>query len=142
MWYNSLMAWLLRSPVHGTISKAIMLVTVTGRKSGKAYSTPVNYVREGNTLWVTSQRDRTWWRNLKSGAPVRVLVGGRELQARGEAIVDERTVAENLAQYFGIAPQYAKYYKVELDSMGKPSAADCTRAAKERVMVRIELEAR
>jgi deazaflavin-dependent oxidoreductase (nitroreductase family) len=142
MWYNSLMAWLLRSPMHGTISKAIMLVTVTGRKSGKAYSTPVNYVREGTTLWVTSQRDRTWWRNLKSGAPVRVLVGGRELQARGKAIVDEPAVAENLAAYFGIAPQYAKYYKVELDSMGKPSAADCTRAAKERVMVRIELEAK
>ncbi|MGE5263025.1 MAG: nitroreductase family deazaflavin-dependent oxidoreductase [Acidobacteriota bacterium] len=141
MWYNSLMAWLLRSPMHGMMSQSTMLVTVTGRKSGKAYSTPVNYVRAGNTLWVTSQRGRTWWRNLKGSAPVRVLVGGRELQARGEAIVDKPTVAENLAAYFGIAPQYAKYYKVALDSTGKPSAADCARAAEERVMVRIELEA-
>src|SRR5512135_340764 len=97
MWYNSLMAWLLHSPLHGMISKSIMLLTVTGRKSGKAYSTPVNYVRAGNTLWVTSPRGRTWWRNLKSGAPVRVLFGGRELQARGEAIVDKPTVAETLA---------------------------------------------
>ncbi|MBI5033873.1 MAG: nitroreductase family deazaflavin-dependent oxidoreductase [Chloroflexi bacterium] len=142
MWYNALMAWLLRSPMHGMLSQSLMLVTVTGRKSGKAISTPVNYVRDGNTLWVTSQRDRTWWRNLTGGAPIRVQLAGKEQSAHGEAIVDEPAVTENLAAFFGIAPQYAKYFKVALDTNGKPSAEDCTRAAKERVMVRIELEAK
>lgn len=142
MWYNSLMAWLLRSPMHGMISQSTMLVMVTGRKSGKAISTPVNYIRAGNTLWVTSQRDRTWWRNLRGGAPLNVLIAGKECPARGEAIVDEATVAENLAAYFGIAPQYAKYFKVAIGPTSKPSAADCARVAKERVMVRIELRSK
>jgi hypothetical protein len=40
------MTWLLRSPWHGIITKDFMLVTVMGRKSGKACRTPVNYSHE------------------------------------------------------------------------------------------------
>ena len=50
MWYNPMTIWLLKSSLHGMISKGVMLVTVTGRKSGKVISTPTNYLREGNTL--------------------------------------------------------------------------------------------
>jgi len=59
MWFNPIMIWLLKSPLHGFISKGVMLVTVTGRKSGKFFLTPTNYVRDGNTLWVISWRERT-----------------------------------------------------------------------------------
>ena len=41
--YNPLMKWLLRSPLHGVVSKMYLLVTFTGRKSGTVYSTPVEY---------------------------------------------------------------------------------------------------
>lgn len=139
MWYNSMMAWLLRSPLHGILSQSFMLISVTGRKSGRMISTPVNYVRDGKTLWVTSQRDRKWWRNLRGGAPIDVLVAGKEWRAHGEAIADEKAVAENLAAYFRIAPQFAKYFHVALDSTGVPARADCERAAQDRVMVRIDL---
>jgi deazaflavin-dependent oxidoreductase (nitroreductase family) len=139
MWYNPLMIWLLRSPFHGVIDKGIMLVRVTGRKSGKVFSTPVNYLRDRDILWVISLRDRTWWRNLKGGAPVSVLLAGREYKGRGEAIVDEKTVAESLVAYFRKAPQYAKYFKVSLDPSGRPDPIDCMRAAQERVMIKIEL---
>lgn len=60
MWYNSIMKWILRSPLHGLINKSIMLITYTGRKSGKVYTIPVNYVRHGGLLSVTSYRHRTW----------------------------------------------------------------------------------
>lgn len=32
--YNPLVSWLLRSPLHGVMSKSTMLVTFTGQKSG------------------------------------------------------------------------------------------------------------
>jgi hypothetical protein len=38
----------------------ILLITVTGRKSRRAISTPVNYARDGETLLVISKTDRTW----------------------------------------------------------------------------------
>jgi hypothetical protein len=139
MWYNSMMVWLLRSPFHGMMDKGMMLVTLTGRRSGKVYTIPVNYLREGNTLWVTSLRSRTWWRNLVGGAPLHVLLAGQELNAQGEAIVDEQAVAEGLESYFQKAPQFAKYFKVGFDAAGQPLREDCARAAKDRVLIRIAL---
>jgi deazaflavin-dependent oxidoreductase (nitroreductase family) len=140
MWFNPLMTWILRSPFHGMLDKGIILVSVTGRKTGKVYTTPVNYLRDGETLWLTSKRDRTWWRNLKEESPVGVLLAGRERVARGVAIVEEEAVAESMNAYFRLAPHTAKYFKVALDSSGKPVAEDCQRAAKDLVMVRLDLE--
>jgi len=54
MWYNPIMKWILGSPLHRVVSKSTMLVTFTGRKSGKQYTIPVNYVREGDVFYVTS----------------------------------------------------------------------------------------
>ena len=69
MWYNTIMKWVLCSSLHGLLSKNIMLITFTGRKSGKVYTLPVNYVRDGDVFSVVSFRHRTWWRNLRGGAP-------------------------------------------------------------------------
>jgi deazaflavin-dependent oxidoreductase (nitroreductase family) len=139
MWYNPMMIWLLRSPLHGLISKSFMLVTYTGRKSGRVYAVPVNYVRNGSVLTVTSYRQRTWWRNLRDGAPVTVRLQGRELHATGEVIEDDDGVATALAEYLQSVPGSAKYFQVGLDSDGRPKAEDVVRAASGRVMVHIRL---
>lgn len=140
MWFNPMMIWLLKSPLHGTISKGVMLVAVTGRKSGKPISTPTNYLRDGNTLWVISWRDRTWWRNLRGGANVRVLLAGKSVEGRGQVIEEENAVAQSLSDYYRKSPRYAKYVKIGLDAEGRPIFADCEAAAQKMVMVRIDHE--
>ena len=45
--YNPLVLLLLRSPLRVAMSNSTMLLTFTGRKSGRTYTTPVNYVRDG-----------------------------------------------------------------------------------------------
>ena len=55
MWYNPITMWVLRSPLHRMLSDSTMIITYTGRKSGQTFSTPVNYVRDGNLLWTISQ---------------------------------------------------------------------------------------
>lgn len=139
MWFNPMMVWLLKSPLHGMISKGVMLVSVTGRKSGKMISTPTNYLRDGTTLWVISWRDRKWWRNLRGGAKVRVLLAGRSVEGRGQVIEDEVAVAHSLFDYYRRVPQYAKYVKIGMDTAGLPISADCERVASSMVMVRIDL---
>ncbi|MGE5642713.1 MAG: nitroreductase/quinone reductase family protein, partial [Byssovorax cruenta] len=62
---NDFISWVLRSPFHGMLSNSMMLITVTGRKTGKKYTTPVGYFRENGDLLVLTSRDRTWWRNLQ-----------------------------------------------------------------------------
>jgi len=139
MWFNPMMIWLLKSPLHGMISKGVMLVTVTGRKSGKSISTPTNYLHDGNTLRVISWRERTWWRNLKGGAEVQILLAGRSAEGRGQVIEEEKTVAQSLFDFYQKVPQNAKYVKISLDAAGMPVHTDCELAAQKMVMIRIEV---
>lgn len=140
MWANKMMIWLLRSPLHPLVSGSVLLLSVTGRRSGKQYSLPVNYVGEGQTLWIISQRQRTWWRNLVGGAALRLLIRGQETQAFGSAIVEPQELASALQTFFRSFPRYARYFKLTLDESGSPSAEDCARQAQRRVLIRIELQ--
>ena len=139
MWYDVFMKWILSSPIHGMLSANTLLITVTGRKSGKPITTPVNYVRDGNILSVTSYRRRTWWRNLRGGATVTVRLQGKDIQATAAVIEDDAGVAQGLMAHLRKVPQFAKYYQVGLDPSGQPLAADVARAAQDRVIVHIQL---
>lgn len=140
MWYNPLIASILRSPLHGMLSGTMLLMTVTGRKSGKPYTLPVNYVATGEGLLVLSQRDRTWWRNLRGGAPVQLVLRGKAFEAQGEAIEDEQAVIAGLTDYLQGLPQAARYLGVSMDSQGQPSREDVAKAAASRVMVRLRVD--
>jgi hypothetical protein len=83
---NFFTSLLLRSPLHPILSRDFAVITVTGRRSRKRYTTPVNYSRQGDTITVFSQRQRTWWRNLIGGGEVSILVQGQTLCGRGEVI--------------------------------------------------------
>ena len=134
---NGFITWMLRSPLHGMLSGSTMLVTVTGCKSGRQISTPVNYAREGNTLWITSFRQRNWWRNLRGGQPVVLHIKGKEVRGWGRAIEEKPEVEAALSNYLQRLPKSAKYFDVTLDENGYPNPAEISRAAQDRVMVEI-----
>lgn len=137
MWYNKIIIWILSSPLHWLLSESIMLVKYRGRRTQKRYETPVNYVRDDNIFYVISLRSRTWWKNLRGGQPVVVRVRGRELEGFGEVHEDDAGVASGLTEILQRAPRYAKYLRVGLSSDGRPKPEDVTRAAGERVVIRI-----
>lgn len=139
MWYNPFLSMILHSPLHSLLSGNLLALTYTGRKSGRTYTTPVNYVRDGDHLWVTSYRTRTWWHNLCGGVPVSLQLQGRRVQATGEVLEDEVAVAEALSVYLSQVPGWAKYFKVGLKANGQPDHNDLARAAKERVMIQFRL---
>ena len=88
---NPLMKRLLRSPVHFLVSRYYMLITVTGRKSGKIYTTPVQYKQVGNDIFVITNRDYQWWKNLRGGVEVTVHI-------RGVDVVGEADISLNPAE--------------------------------------------
>ena len=139
MWYNPLVIFILRSPLHALLSGSMMLLTYTGRKSGKSITLPTNWVRDGNTVFVTSRRERTWWRNLRGGAPVTVRLQGRDCAGEGKAIEDLDAVVNGLHAYYRRVPQWAKYASVTLGTNGEPTLASLQRAADSRVVVEIRL---
>ena len=133
---NSFMTFMLRSPIHGVMSGSTMLITVTGRKTGKSITTPVNYYREGDTVWVISNRERTWWRNLKGGAPVKLHLRGQDVNGTGEVLLDEAAVAPQIGEYVRHLPMSARALGVHVVD-GQPDPADLERLAKEKVMIKI-----
>ena len=139
MWFNPIMKWLIRSPLHGFVSKSMMVIGYTGRKSGKHHETPVNYVRDGDDLLVTSYLNRTWWRNMLGGAPVTVWLMGKQIQTNAEAYSDQADVTRYLQAYLDKIPQQARYFNVTLDEQGLPAPAEVSQAARERVIVRVRL---
>ncbi len=78
---NKIFIPLLRSPLHFLVSHGLMLITVTGRKTGKQYTTAVAYVRDGPRVVFFSGRDLLWIKNLAGGAPVRLRLRGKDLPA-------------------------------------------------------------
>jgi deazaflavin-dependent oxidoreductase (nitroreductase family) len=90
---NPFMAALLRSPLHGVLSRQMFLLTVTGRRSGRQFTLPLGYVRDGDALLVVSQHSeqKRWWRNLRGGAPVALHLRGHRMTGCAEVI--ERPVA-------------------------------------------------
>ncbi|MBZ0306949.1 MAG: nitroreductase family deazaflavin-dependent oxidoreductase [Anaerolineae bacterium] len=140
MWYNPMMRALLRSSLHGLVSKNIMLLTYTGRRSAAVYTIPVNYVQDGSTLWATSFRNRVWWRNLCGGVTVELSVAGKNYSARGLVLDNPAEVVEALRNYLSLVPNYAKYFHVRLDADSLPLLEDVIRAAQERVMIRFDLQ--
>jgi hypothetical protein len=75
---NPVVRAVLRSPAHGLLSGRLMLLTVTGRRSGRAFTIPVGYHQEGDRLRVNLEwpERKRWWHNLRGGAPVTVGLRG------------------------------------------------------------------
>jgi hypothetical protein len=139
MWFNPIMIWLLRSPFHKMVSGSTLLLTITGRKSGRVIEVPVNYIRDGKTLWVVSDRQRVWWRNLTGGAALSVTLARKTKSARGEVILHDKEVMHALTEYFKRSPILAKYLKVKIDREGNPDLAGLGAAAHTRVVIKITL---
>lgn len=138
---NPIMKLLLRSRLHGAASSQILLITVTGRKTGKRYTTPVNYVQNEEQLSVISHKHRTWWRNLRGGAPVLLHLRGEKVEAQATVIEDAEAVAERLIEHLREVPVYAEPLGVRLDEEGMPVPEDGLQAAQGKVMVCITLPA-
>lgn len=89
---NPVIKAVLRSPLHRLMSKSLMTLTFTGRKSGKRYSMPVGYLERGKKLFVFSHS--AWSNNFRGGAPVAVRLRGKELRGTASVIEDRQRIAE------------------------------------------------
>jgi hypothetical protein len=83
----------LRSPLHGALSRRVAVLELAGRRTGRVIRVPVSYTDVPGGLAAVSSPRRRWWRNLRGGAPVRVLLRGRWHEARADATVAGGTVA-------------------------------------------------
>jgi deazaflavin-dependent oxidoreductase (nitroreductase family) len=134
--YNPIVVFLLHSPLHSLMDKSTVLITFTGRKSGKRYTIPVSYVRDGDTLTMISQREHTWWKNLRGGAQITLYKEGHTSKASGEVFTDAETVANKLLLFLQKFPGYQRLIHIKLNPNGQPEDPEAfQRFAKDMVIV-------
>ena len=79
---NAGVAALLTNPRTGRwIGKGITLVTYTGRRSGRTFSTPVAYRRNGDRVTIVADLPdvKNWWRNFTgNGGPITLRLDGTD----------------------------------------------------------------
>jgi hypothetical protein len=136
--WNPVMKAILRSPLHWPLSRWFAVISWTGRKTGKRYSTPISYLQEGSTVFVTTG-DR-WWRNVDGGGPIHLRLRGRTIDTIATPITEpERSWAEH-ARLFRAHGWFRRLSGIPADGRGGADRAKLSEAlANGRVLVRIEL---
>ncbi len=136
---NSIASVLLRSPLHGIMSSFLVLLTFTGRKSGKQYTIPVGYGRKGNTLSIFT--DNKWYKNLQVNPEVKVRLQGKECSGTAEVILDDKErTAQEMQDFVSRSKQAARAYGVTFDADGKINQELLRKAAENWVLILVHLE--
>jgi hypothetical protein len=89
---NPAVKLLLGTPLGGALRRQMMVLSFTGRKSGRRYSVPVSAHRLDNSLYALASAG--WTANFRDGANADVLWDGKTTAMRGELIRDPATVAD------------------------------------------------
>jgi deazaflavin-dependent oxidoreductase (nitroreductase family) len=132
------MKFVLRSPVHGMVSKSVLLITFTGRKSGKTYTTPVSYSQYDDQVSIFTHAG--WWKNLSGGAPVTLRLRGREFRGLAEPVAgDKQAITARLTAHLRKVPSDARFYGVTFDDYRNPRAEEVEKAAQTVVVICIRL---
>lgn len=133
---------LLGSPLHGLLSRDVLLLTYRGRRSGRPYTLPLSYVAAAGGLYLCTRPEGSrWWKNLLGGPDVQLRHRGREVAAR--AVVLESGCVEArraLEAFVARNPRTGELlYQVRRGAGGRPNAADLDREVGGSVVVRLEV---
>ena len=85
--YHPLVTTILQSEQHPLLSGRTMLLTLKNRETAQMKTFPVNYLREGDMVYIGS--DFGWEKHLVGGAEVRMLIQAREFVGWATPILDD-----------------------------------------------------
>jgi hypothetical protein len=107
---NVPMRALLGLPFATPPSRRLMLVFLTGRKTGKSYRQPVSYVRDGAVLLTPGGGN--WKLNLAEGRPERIRLRGRDVLARPEIVDDAGQIERLLGVMTAANPMVGRFVAI------------------------------
>ena len=132
---------LLRSPLHGLMSSNTLLLSFTGRKTGRPLATPISYYLEDNTAHCFTNRSFKWWKNLNNGQRVQLTIRGETWQSKPVVETENhKLMADQLDAFLRAVPRDAAHAGVTLAPDGTPSTDDIKRVVPDMVYLKFPLE--
>lgn len=125
---NVPMRRVLALPIPTPLSRRLMLVHLTGRKTGRSYRQPVSYVRQGTTLLTPG--GGKWKLNLVDGRPERIRLRGRDVLARPEIVSDVDQIERLLEVMSEANPMVARFVGVPKQPDGRLDRAQLETAVR------------
>ena len=135
---NPVIAAVLRSPLHGLLSRNLLLLTYVGRKTGRRRRLPLSYVAVRDRLYLCT-RSSHWWRSWRAGAALELQLRGRTVAALPH-VVDVATAEalDALRAFLTANPKTgAMLYGVRVER-GRPVEEDLVREVHRSVVIRLD----
>jgi hypothetical protein len=138
--FNWLIRAILRSPLHGMMSRDLVQLDYVGHKSGKRLSLPLSYAEHDGRLYLCS-RNSLWWRNLRGGAQVEVWLRGTRITARPTVLdLSTQEARDGLRAFVSKHPRTGEMlYNVPRRPEGRPLDEDIAREVQRSIVVRLEV---
>jgi F420H(2)-dependent quinone reductase len=139
---NPLVHAILASPLHGLLSRDLLILRYRGRRSGRAYVLPLSYVALGERLYLCTRNSR-WGANFADRAAVELRLRGRRRQATA-AVVSSRSreALDALREFLARNPRTGTLlYDVRPGPNGRPLESDLVREVVRSNVVAIDLSA-
>ncbi len=103
--------FLLRRNWIGPLSRVLMVITTTGRKSGKSFSTPVGYLRDGDAVLAFNLGGSSnWYKNVLQNPEVTLVIQGKSQRMRGAPVTDPAEIARVINLYCQEQPDIVKRF--------------------------------
>lgn len=114
---NVPMRRILSLPFATPIGRHLMLLQLTGRRTGRSYRQPVSYIRHDHVL-LTPGGGR-WTLNVVNDQPVPIRLLGRQITARPELIEDPDEVEALLDIMTAANATVQRFVRVPRDPTGR-----------------------
>ncbi|GHO94543.1 hypothetical protein KSF_045910 [Reticulibacter mediterranei] len=137
--FNAVFVTILRSPLHGILSKSFALLSFKGRKSGKLYTFVIGYQRDGDVLTIISPRG--WWKNLRDGnVPVKIFLHGKWCNAVAEAFQGGEIAVNAFQRAAQKSPNLIRMYRIEREADGQLKPESLRQATRKVAVIHVRLK--
>ena len=140
---NTLVERILRSRFHWLLSTGLLLLTVTGRKSGRRYSIPVGYHESDGTIivFVGEPATKKWWRNYREPGRIELLHRSKRLAGTARVVASSDAEYRRLAEIgFRRASIVPRIFGIRFDAAKGLSSEQLAELAGRLAIVRIDVD--
>lgn len=98
---------------YSLLGRGMLLLTTIGRKSGRPYTTPLQYFKDGDDIIIVgsnaaNERHADWWLNLLADPEAQVQIKRKTRRMRADEVLGEERerLWPRLVEWY---PSYGKY---------------------------------
>jgi deazaflavin-dependent oxidoreductase (nitroreductase family) len=108
--------FLLRRGWMGKMDDFVMVITTTGRKSGKKYTTPIAYQRDGEHIIALNPGNSNWFHNVAASGEAVLEIQRQEMPVIGATVKDDQERQRIFNLYRQNPATFERLFKVPADA--------------------------